>query len=201
MTVGSLVAAITVRAIAGGAAVVCAVPEAGEAPSRRATLATGWCRRWKTKLGSRESSWTLNLLVCFNVEKNPFDDVRVRRALWDRGRSLGRQPRPVPHLDASRGRRSDPARLAVRDAGVGAGQTSRFFEGHQEVSRGSQEAAGRCRRAQPDVHLANRNLAMPYTPLGRGLAVVPGARRAGADRGLGLMLSGNAADFYARRRG
>jgi hypothetical protein len=31
VTVGSLVAAITVRAIVGGAAVVCAIPEAGSA--------------------------------------------------------------------------------------------------------------------------------------------------------------------------
>jgi len=28
-----------------------------------------------------ESSWTLNLLVVFNVEKKPVDDVRVRKAL------------------------------------------------------------------------------------------------------------------------
>ncbi len=33
------------------------------------------------KIRIEESSWTLNLLVCFNTEKKPFDDVRVRKAL------------------------------------------------------------------------------------------------------------------------
>ena len=33
------------------------------------------------KIRIEESSWTLNLLVAFNIEKKPFDDVRVRQAL------------------------------------------------------------------------------------------------------------------------
>ena len=33
------------------------------------------------KIRIEELSWTLNLLVCFNVDKKPFDDVRVRQAL------------------------------------------------------------------------------------------------------------------------
>ena len=52
------------------------------------------------KIRVEESSWTLNLLVCFNTEKKPFDDVRVRKALLDGDRPLGRQPGPVAHLDA-----------------------------------------------------------------------------------------------------
>jgi len=33
------------------------------------------------KIRVEESSWTLNLIVAFNTEKKPFDDVRVRQAL------------------------------------------------------------------------------------------------------------------------
>ena len=70
----------------------------------------------------------------------------------DGDRPLGRQPGPVAHLDAAFGRRRDPSRLAAGDAGSRTGQAAGLLQGHQEVPRGSQEAAGRSRRAEPEVH-------------------------------------------------
>ena len=83
------------------------------------------------KMRIEESSWTLNLLVAFNIEKKPFDDVRVRKALLHGDRPLGRQLALSTHLDLAIGRRRDPARLALCHAGGRTRQAAGLLQEHR----------------------------------------------------------------------
>ncbi len=113
-----------------------------------------------------ESSWTLNLMVVFNTEKKPFDDVRVRRAL---------------HLaiDRRAGAQGLARTATLRDAGGLIRPGSPFAMKDEDLLKvpgfGRDIAAARneARRLLREAGvpnltfvLHNRNLAQPYTPAG-----------------------------------
>ncbi len=118
------------------------------------------------KIRVEESSWTLNLLVAFNVEKKPFDDVRVRRALlmaidrWGGSQGLSR----ISTLRAVGGviRPGSPYATPEADLVKLTGFSKDIRAAREEAKRLLKEAG------VPDLKftLWNRNLAMPYTPAG-----------------------------------
>ncbi|MCA0423179.1 MAG: ABC transporter substrate-binding protein [Proteobacteria bacterium] len=113
-----------------------------------------------------ESSWTLNLMVVFNTEKKPFDDVRVRRAL---------------HLaiDRRAGAQGLARTATLRDPGGLVRPGSPFAMKDEDLLKvpgfGRDIAAARAEARKllreagvPNLTfvLHNRNLAQPYTPAG-----------------------------------
>jgi peptide/nickel transport system substrate-binding protein len=147
----------------------------GRSPKERDQLVAAM----KDKVTVMEGSWTTNLLLAFNTQKKPFDDVRVRRALtmaidrWGGSEPLAKisMLKFVGGFMRPGSAYALPKEELVKLPGYGT-----------DIAKAREEAKKLLKEAGVEnlkINFVNRNIAEPYTPA--GIYVVDQWKRIGVE--------------------
>lgn len=147
----------------------------GRTPAERDQLVAAM----KDQVTVMEGPWITNILITFNTEKKPFDDVRVRRALtlaidrWGGGDSLGK----VTLIKGVGGVFRPGSPWALSNA-----ELEKLPGFRRDINKSREEAMRLLKEAGVDklkVKLLNRTVAQPFTPA--GIYVIDQWRRIGVE--------------------
>ena len=147
----------------------------GRSPKERDQLVAAM----KEKVTVQEGPWTTNLLIAFNTQKKPFDDIRVRRALtmaidrWGGSEPLSK----ISMLKFVGGfmRPGSDYAIPPQELEKLPGYSRAIAKQREEAKRLLKEAGVENLK----INFVNRNIAEPYTPA--GIYVVDQWKRIGVE--------------------